>query len=180
MRHSNGVTVDKKIENAFIQSYARLKFFAMRYEKNASDIEDIIQNTFLEALKYQNSFEGRSTIDTWLHGIMRNTIKRHIAFQVSQSKQTIRLDAQEETKIFCFEVEDESWVQPEDIVYAKQILQNLSVALKEMSQDIRTTFDLVFIDELSYQNAASILNIPVGTVKSRTNRIRKLLRAING
>jgi RNA polymerase sigma-70 factor (ECF subfamily) len=70
-----------------------------------------------------------------------------------------------------------SALDPSEFLEQKQILDLVEVAFSELPEEMSEVLGLVAIDEISYQDAAEILSIPLGTVRSRVSRARAVLRA---
>jgi RNA polymerase sigma-70 factor (ECF subfamily) len=132
------------------------RFLARRV--GAELAQDLAQETFLSAQKTISSFEGRSTITTWLFGIAHN----HVRNSVRKRK-----------------VEPVDWIMNEPTENPESTLINretLRKALKTLSEEHREVVLLHEIDGLTYEEAAGVLGIPVGTVKSRLHHAFLALR----
>lgn len=129
--------------------------------------EEILQDTFVAAWKSARTFEGRSTVRTWLISITRrqahNTLRRH------------KLPAIDEAG---FEELAATEPEPEDFALASIARDELTTAFKQLAPVHREIIVLIFIEDLSYQDVANVLGIPVGTVKSRLSNAKRMLRTL--
>lgn len=129
--------------------------------------EELLQDTLVAVWKSAHSFEGRSKVLTWLIGIARrqahNTLRQH---------KLPLIDFAELTDMPASDLE------PEECMLANVARDELTWAIRQLTPVHREVLLLIFVQELSYQETASILDIPVGTVKSRLNHARRALRTL--
>ncbi len=129
--------------------------------------EEILQDTFVAVWKSARTFEGRSTVLTWLISITRrqahNTLRRH------------KLPTVDETDL---EEMAATELEPADFTLASIARDELTAAFKLLAPVHREIIVLIFIEELSYPEVANVLGIPVGTVKSRLSNARRMLRTL--
>ncbi|WP_229829934.1 sigma-70 family RNA polymerase sigma factor [Actinoplanes ianthinogenes] len=119
--------------------------------------DDLTQETYLRAFRALDSFEGRSTVRTWLLGIARRTCADHLRAVVRRRRLNVRLAAQAATE-----------------APAPDPAHRLSGAdlLSRLSEERRTAFVLTQVLGLSYAEAAEVESVPVGTIRSRVARAR--------
>ena len=135
--------------------------------------QDLVQDAYLKALRYFYSFRGGDA-RPWLLGIVRNTCYSWLGEQ-KRAKQHIEfrndLDAGEDG----FE-----WVSaqegPEDSLIRKNERERLNLAIEALPVVFREALILREIEDMSYENIAEIMQVPLGTVMSRLHRARALLR----
>ena len=84
-----------------INDSRKLKRFIWRFEHNEENIEDIIQDAVIEALRCEHSFEYRSSVETWFFGVAANVARRHVARHSVHSKRVTSLDEHNE----CMQIE---------------------------------------------------------------------------
>lgn len=161
------VSID--LNQLFIQHRHHLLRFVQRYVRNANDAEDVVQNTFVEALRCASQFSGMSKPSTWLFGIALNLARNHMRCSYSHATDVLDEDVMEQ-------VED-SHSDPCTIVELRQIAAKVGELLDELPDDIRATFEAVFDGETTYEEAAEKLDIPIGTVRSRVSRVRATVRS---
>ncbi len=157
---------------AFLLRTAR---YLARHEQEA---EDVVQETMLKAMKAIDSFQEGTNVKAWLMTILRRTFIDRLRANRSRQHE-VRLDS-------CDQVEgreeaatsgelDDRWDNPEKILDQFED-KDMIEALQTLPDEIRWTLLLVDIEQLDYAGAARVLEIPVGTVKSRAHRGRGMLR----
>lgn len=142
--------------------------FVLRYVGNHEDAEDVVQNTFIEAVKCAHRFSGLSKPSTWLFGIglnlARNQVRRNSADRYEMVEEN-----------FMEQLVDAS-ADPAMVYELRQIAQKVDDMLSELPPQIRHTFEAVLDGDATYEEAAQHLNIPIGTVRSRVSRVRAAVR----
>ena len=142
--------------------------------RDAAEVEDVTQEAFIKAYRALPSFRGDSAFYTWLYRIGINTAKN---FLVSQGRKVPTIEGinNEDAEDF----EDNSLLKevntPESELMSKQIAQTVSKSLDALPEELRSAIVLREIDGLSYEEIASIMNCPVGTVRSRIFRAREAI-----
>ncbi|WP_329121190.1 RNA polymerase sigma factor [Streptomyces sp. NBC_01465] len=147
------------------------QYVARRLGRDAAD--DVTAETFLTAFRIRARYDsGRAGVRPWLFGITAMLIGRHRREEVKALKILARTGRDPVA---------ESWTDSaDDRVAAQAAVRPLAGALAKLSQDDRHTLLLLAWADLTYQEIADALDIPVGTVRSRLNRARKKLRAAAG
>ena len=146
----------------------RLRNFIRRRVGNAADVDDLVQDTCLEALRCLNRYQGHSRPETWLFGIALNLVRGHykrVSTQPVFEEEEAGLEAQEDMS------ED-----PLDTLARYQEIERIHHLVDELPAASSAVLTLVFDERLSYEQAAHRLQIPVGTVRSRIARVRALLK----
>lgn len=147
--------------------------FACWLTRNREEAEDLVQETYVKALRGFGSFQPGTNFRAWIFRILRN------AFLTSRSglAATRTVPLEEEQAEAPALVEQRT---PEDILLALGDAQQLRRALEELPVIFREVLLLVDVEEMSYQEAAEALAIPIGTVMSRLARARRAVRASLG
>lgn len=154
---------------------AQIYHLGLKMLGNEQDAEDVLQNTFLNAMTHLSSFEGRSSISTWLYRIASN----EALMQMRRGKKKVNLaDLQPENsdddilpKIFV------DWsILPENELLAGEGKVNLDKAIKKLPETLRMVFVLRDIEDVSIKDTAEILNLTETNVKTRLLRARMFLR----
>lgn len=146
----------------------RLYRFILKNIGNSADAEDLMQQAFAEAARSYATFRGESALSTWLYGIAMNLTRNYLSraphrkygFENDESLEHLAADS----------------VDPAEALAQRQALCALQRELAELPDEMREVLLLVALDELSYEEAAVMLSIPVGTVRSRVSRARTKLR----
>jgi len=146
--------------------FDQLYNFAHWLTGDRSDAEDLVQETYAKALKNFKSFEEGTNLRAWMYKILRNS------FLTSRSG----LDAQK-TDPWDDDVEVASTTPtPESVLLQLENSQAVMDGLAALPVTYREMLLLIDVEELSYKDAAQVLNVPLGTVMSRLYRARNLLR----
>lgn len=159
---------DRQALSELYARYQRALFaYLLQFTPDYGLAEELLQDTLVAVWKSARSFEGRSTVLTWLIGIARR-----------QAHNTLRQRKIPLTDISELEHLPATELEPEERILASAARDELMQAFQQLAPVHREVLLLVFVQELSYQEAAAILEIPVGTVKSRLNNARRALRAL--
>lgn len=149
--------------------------FALRMTNNSADAEDLLQETFLKAFRFWDKYEKGTNIRAWLFRIMKNS---YINRYRRESKEPDKVDY-DEVKNF-YTLIRESSVDPNDLqetLFGNLLEDDVAAAIAGLPDDFRTVLILCDIEGLTYEEIADFVDIPLGTVRSRLHRARKLLRA---
>ncbi|XXQ56348.1 sigma-70 family RNA polymerase sigma factor [Xenophilus aerolatus] len=171
----------EQIAKSWQSNPLRIRRFLSRYECNDADVQDIIQDAFVEALRCLGKFQGMSSLETWMFGIMLNVARHHVGNASSRNRQTCSLDdllertpdAASYTQQSCDRTDPSRYLQ------SAQLAQRLSHHVASMPASLQQTFELLFVRESSYVEAAQELGVPVGTIRSRAHRVRELLKPLS-
>ena len=157
----------------------KLKRFLWRFERTLGDVEDIIQDAMVEAMRCSDRFLAHSSVETWFYGIAANVARGHVARCVMHGLRTDSLDLLQESAgdAAANRTNPATDLAFGDAVELREFTQRLDAAITQLPPDLRITFDLACLQELSYREIADALLIPIGTVRSRVNRARTLLKA---
>jgi RNA polymerase sigma-70 factor (ECF subfamily) len=148
--------------------------FAYRLTFNDDDANDLVQDTYLKAFRFMDSFEKGTNAKAWLFRILKNSF---INDYRKRSKEPSKVDYQDvETYYNSDEVDRQ--ITPDLRVEALQdmIGDEISNALNALDVDFRTVIILCDLEGFKYDEMAKILDIPIGTVRSRLHRARHLLK----
>jgi RNA polymerase sigma factor (sigma-70 family) len=148
------------------QHHSYLKNFVLRLTKNRDITDDILQETYIQAIKSIDNFEGRSQIKTWLAGIAVN-ITRSYHKQIYRQK----FDDSADISIIA-----DSALTPEQNTEQNQSVEKILTAFQQMPENMAKTAYLVLCQNQSYEEAAQNMNVPIGTVRSRISRARAFLQ----
>lgn len=149
--------------------------YALRMTYNQADAEDLVQETFLKAYRFWDKYELGTNIRAWLFRIMKNAyINRY-----RKEKKTPDMVEYDDVQNFYNTVReggtDTSDLQ--ETLMNTLLEDDVAAALAELPEDFRTVVILCDIEELTYEEVAEFVDCPIGTVRSRLHRGRKLLRA---
>ena len=143
--------------------------FARWIAHDSDDAEDLVQETYLKALRSFASFQPGTNFRAWIFQILRNTfLSSRTKFE---RRMTEALDSDEVEPELAVDTET-----PETILINRSDSQLLQRAIDDLPVHYRETLLLCEVEEMSYQEIAQILSIPIGTVMSRLARARKAVR----
>jgi RNA polymerase sigma-70 factor (ECF subfamily) len=147
---------------------SRLYNFAHWLTQDRIEAEDLVQETCMKALKGFDSFRQGTNFRAWMFRILRNTF---MTSRTGLKTSTVSLDNDEE----------QSWEPvaggtPESILLANVDRQAIQTSLEGLSVQFREIILLCDVEEMSYQEIADTLAIPIGTVMSRLSRARRAMR----
>lgn len=138
--------------------------FVKRMVVNPEDAADVAQEVFVRAFQAFDRFDGRSSLRTWLFRIAHNLcIDR--ARKSDRSLQESSLDLTHEDE-GTMDIPDQRW-DPELLVMNEELAQIVEKSIASMSEKLRSVLLLHDREDLAYEEIASALGVPVGTVKSR-------------
>ena len=167
---------DKRAFDLLVVKYQRkLARLLSQFIRDAAEVEDVTQETFIKAYRSLSSFRGDSAFYTWLYRIGINAAKNFLVAQKRRASTT--------TNEFDIEVaenfEEGSQLRelntPENELMSKQIAQTVHQALQALPEELRSAITLREIEGLSYEEIASIMSCPTGTVRSRIFRAREAI-----
>lgn len=145
---------------------------ALRLTRNQADAEDLVQDTVVKALRFENRFERGTNLRAWLYTILHNTWRNRIR---DAARQAVDVDS---PRIEELAAEQDGPVEadtPERVLLREAQGQEVQAALDELPAPFRQAVWLRDVEEFSYAEIAKMLEIPIGTVMSRISRGRRLL-----
>lgn len=141
-----------------------------RYIRDSSEVLDVTQDAFIKAYRALPGFRGESAFYTWLYRIAVNTVKNHL---VSQGRRPpgddldTELAEQIDTSGRLHET-----ATPEGFLLTDEIARTVQSALDDLPDDLRTAITLREFEGMSYEEIATVMDCPIGTVRSRIFRAR--------
>lgn len=149
---------------------------ALRLTRSPKDAEDLVQDTFLKAFRFFDSFERGTNIKAWLFKILTNTFINKYRRRVKE-KEMAEAPA-EDIMLDRFVSGDQvrALQDPENDFFSKLLSDEVVEALDQVPVDFRMVVILADIQDFSYKEIAEIVGCPVGTVMSRLFRGRRILQ----
>jgi RNA polymerase sigma-70 factor (ECF subfamily) len=165
---------DKKAFDLLVLKYQlRLSKLVSRFLRNQSDVPDVVQEAFIKAYRALPNFRGESAFYTWLYRIAINTAKNHLVAQ-SRKSPANSIDVQDAEDYGASEWLKE-FASPEREALASELEATIHQAMGDLPSDLREAITLREIEGLSYEDIASVMDCPIGTVRSRIFRAREAI-----
>ena len=142
---------------------ARIIGFVKRMVRNSEEAEDISQEVFIRAFQNLSKFDGRSSLRTWLFRIAYNLCVDQARKKNRHAPELGLIDQETEEVI---EISDPKW-NPETVILDEEMRSIVEQSVATLSEKLRSVLLLHDKEELGYGELSEMLNIPVGTVKSR-------------
>src|ERR1700684_3492650 len=156
-------------EDLAMPMFDSLYNFARWLVHNSNDAEDLVQETYLKALRGFASFQPGTNFRAWMFQILRNTFLSSCS--KLERRMTVALDSEHDGPELAVDTET-----PETILMNRCNSQLVRRAIDNLPAHYREALLLCEVEEISYQEIAKILSIPIGTVMSRLARARKAVR----
>ena len=163
-------------ENEAIPHIDALKSFALKMTNDLDEADDLVQDTMLKAFRFFDKFEKGTNCKAWLFQIMKNSFINNYR---KVSKEPNKVDYEDVQNFY-------ETVKPDEIKYQhyegdafSNILDDEIInALSKLPDDFRTIVFLSDIEGYTYDEIADFMDCPIGTVRSRLHRARKMLYSL--
>lgn len=165
---------DKTAFDALVLKYqSRIVNLVSRFVRNQADALDVTQDAFLKAYRALPNFRGDSAFYTWLYRIAVNTAKNYLAVQARRSSDK----EQDYSEIEQIEGNDalKEYATPEHLLLRDEIQATVIAAIEDLPEDLRMAITLREIEGLRYEEIATVMDCPIGTVRSRIFRAREAI-----
>ncbi len=165
---------DRIFETEFFPHFNALYNFGYHLTYNESDANDLVQETFLKAYKFIDSYREGTNAKAWLFKILKNAF---INSYRRKAKKPTKVDF--EDIISYHDSEDASYVKTVDLrheIFQGMLGDEVALALNSLPVDFKTVVLLCDIEGFTYEEMAKIIDIPIGTVRSRLHRARNMLK----
>jgi RNA polymerase sigma-70 factor (ECF subfamily) len=165
----------KIFDQEFMPHINSMYNFAFRLTMDEDEAKDLVQDTYLKAFRFITSFQKGTNAKAWLFRILKNSF---INDYRKKSKEPAKVDYQEVETFYNSEEAEADNITTDLRVDAVQemIGDEVANALNSLAVDFRTVIILCDIEGFTYEEMAKILDIPIGTVRSRLHRARNLLK----
>ena len=159
----------KEFNFALIQNESRLKMLARKFTTDSDEALDLVQETFLKALKYKDKFRENINISAWLYTIMRNTFINQ--FHKKQRYKTYNDSSNRDADYSMMDFVEDSRT-PDAISQINE--KDIQDTMNKVDKDLIAPFRM-YIDGFKYIEIAEETQLPLGTVKNKIFRARKEL-----
>ncbi len=166
---------DKHAFELLVVKYQRrLARLISRFVRDAAEVEDVTQEAFIKAYRALPGFRGESAFYTWLYRIGINSAKNYLLAAKRRVPTTTFFDSDD-----AEDFEDGGLLRevntPENELMSKQVVEVVNASLQQLPDDLRIALTLREIEGLSYEEIATVMNCPIGTVRSRIFRAREAI-----
>jgi RNA polymerase sigma-70 factor (ECF subfamily) len=166
---------DKHAFELLVTKYQRkLVRLLSRFIRDTSEVEDVAQEAFIKAYRALPNFRGDSAFYTWLYRIGINTAKNYLVAMGRRAPTSTGMDAEEAEDLGESELLQDVNT-PENQMMSRQVAETVNQTLEKLPEELRTAITLREMEGLSYEEIASIMNCPIGTVRSRIFRAREAI-----
>ncbi|MGD9328417.1 MAG: sigma-70 family RNA polymerase sigma factor [Cyclobacteriaceae bacterium] len=148
--------------------------FAYRITFDEDDAKDLVQETYLKSFRFIDSFEKGTNAKAWLFRILKNSFINEFR---KKNKEPVKIDYQEVEAFYNSDEVNHMITSNLQVEAIKEMIgDEVSIALNSLEVDFRTVIILCDIEGFSYEEMALILDVPIGTIRSRLHRARNLLK----
>jgi len=168
---------DRYACNDLVEQYSsKIYHVALKLTGHPTEAEEILQETFINACKGAEKFEGRSSLGTWLYRIATNNgLMRLRKKQMPTVPLEMPVDREDQSSFWPRQLEDWAW-DPEKITLTDELRQAMDEAVETLPENLRAVFVLRDLEGLSTKEAAEVLGISASNAKVRLHRARLMLR----
>jgi RNA polymerase sigma-70 factor (ECF subfamily) len=166
---------DKHAFGLLVGKYQRkLGRLLSRMIRDQAEVEDVVQEAFIKAYRALPNFRGESAFYTWLYRIGINTAKNYLV-AMGRRPYTVPEIEVEDAENFEDGGELRTTDTPETELMSKQVAQTVNDTVAALPVELRTAITLREIEGLSYEEIATLMGCPIGTVRSRIFRARETI-----
>lgn len=178
----NGVTMNTTVRNGYDNLYQKemvphmtlLYNYALRLTGNEDDAKDLLQDTYLKAYRFIDKYERDTNAKAWLFRILKNSFINNYRKSARTPDQVEYAEIEEYIDL----VKDRN-AQSTDLrkdFYDNLLEDEVVSAMDSLTEEFRTIIILSDLEEMTYEEISEILEIPLGTVRSRLHRARKVMQ----
>ncbi len=161
-------------DNEFMPHVDSMYNFGYRLTFDEDDAKDLVQDTYLKAFRFINSFQRGTNAKAWLFRILKNSFINEFR---KKSKQPSKVDYSEVEQYYNSDDAGENITTDLRIETVQHMIgDEISGALNAIPVDFRTVIILSDLEGFTYEEMSKILDIPIGTVRSRLHRARNMLK----
>jgi RNA polymerase sigma-70 factor (ECF subfamily) len=148
--------------------------YALRMTANADDANDLVQETYLKAYRFWDMYEKGTNIRAWLFRIMKNSYINRYRKETKEPETVDYNDIQNFYNTIRYESSDPNDLQEK--IFGRLLEDDVARGIESLPEDFRTVVILCDSEGLSYEEIADFVGCPIGTVRSRLHRARRMLR----
>jgi RNA polymerase sigma-70 factor (ECF subfamily) len=148
--------------------------YALKIARNSDDAQDLVQDTYYKAYKSYHQFQDGTNSKAWMFMILKNTFINNYR---KLKREPVKVDYDEVEDIYESIKSEQSNDNNLDLDFYNNLFDDdLSSALAKLPEKMKEVFLLCDLEGYSYEEISEIVDIPIGTVRSRLHRARKLLK----
>jgi len=165
---------DKRAFDMLVLKYQhKIVSLVSRYVSDHAEAMDVSQEAFIKAYRALKRFRGDSAFYTWLYRIAINTAKNHL---VAQSRRPPQSDVDAvDAEQYQIDSRLKDRASPEHELLREEIEQTIHDAISDLPEDLRVAITLREMEGMSYEEIATTMDCPIGTVRSRIFRAREAI-----
>lgn len=175
-KNTTKLRLDEIFELELLPHADALNTFAYHLTYNDADANDLVQEAFLKAYRFIDKYEVGSNAKAWLFKILKNAFINNYR---KKSKQPTKVDYEEIISYHDGENDTNyaSYMDLREEMFQHMMGDEVTIAINRLPVDFRTVILLCDIEGFTYEEISKIIDIPIGTVRSRLHRARNLLKA---
>lgn len=160
-------------EKEFFPHMQALKTFAYHLTYNDAEADDLVQETYLKAYKFIQNYDQGTNAKAWLFKILKNA---YINEYRKKTKRPTNVELQDVGVYRDGEEQSNAYTDLRDDIFEQSLGDEVTTALTLLPEEFKTVILLCDIEGFSYEEMAKILELPIGTVRSRLFRARNMLK----
>jgi RNA polymerase sigma-70 factor (ECF subfamily) len=165
---------DEVFETELLPHIDALKTFAFHLSYDEDDANDLVQETYMKAHRFIDKYEQGTNAKAWLFKILKNA---YINEYRKKSKRPTRVDFED---IVSYHDSDDSrvpgYLDLREEIFASMMGDEVTIAINSLPIDFRTVVLLCDVEGFTYEEISKIIDVPIGTVRSRLFRARNMLK----
>jgi RNA polymerase sigma-70 factor (ECF subfamily) len=174
MNKTDSIKKDKEFKTEAIPHMDILRNYAVRMTGSPADADDLVQETYLKAFRFWDKYEKGTNVRAWLFRIMKNTYINRYRKEVKEPSHVDYDEIQNFYNLIKDNRADQNDLQEK--IFGGLLEDDVARAVELLPVDFRTVVILSDIEGLNYEEIAEFIDCPLGTVRSRLHRGRKMLQ----
>ena len=168
MEPSGNKSQEEIISSNILKMREQLFYYALQLTEDHNDAKDLVQETSYKALKYKGKLQHNKHTRAWMYTILRNTYINYL--RSGHSRHIISENDESNLQIFTAQLPEGE--HPDRIYFRKELREIIEILPTNYSRPLQ-----LFLSGYSYKEISSMMNIPIGTVKSRIHLGKKRIRS---
>lgn len=166
-----------EFESSALEQLPSLMGVAVRLTRNTAEAEDLVQDTFVKAMRARTQFEAGTNMRAWLLKILTNTFINRYRRGTLERNVVDGADAEPLSDAWIGSASMNAMRDPESAALRPMLEVEIQSALDELPEEFRLAVVLSDVEEMSYKEISDIMGCPIGTVMSRLHRGRRMLKS---